>query len=315
MTVFGSDIPEAVVEYVEGAIQMGDFRMDALDLAERYLGIDRQRMDRAIVRARWASRWARSQRSRTLSVVEQAVNEVLESDHIARLVTDRRFEELPEHLRHPHVHHGVLTIKDAKRTVGAIYLRSFLEVSPPEVVVRALHVAAEHRQKLGRATSYPFPLAWDVTAGSGTVRRVLEAVKGRVVASDLTPAFNDIMLDARGIGTAPHHLQPFVRRARSALDVTVRPGLDDTELSVDRPHIIYFDPPSRGWPIHQAEYGGGPPAPQQQGRDLGELSRGDWVVVVGGVTVLAFEYIAEGGVVALLTEKPPAEPVGSNAYA
>ena len=68
MTVFGSDIPEAVVEYVHGAVTMPDSRQDALGLAEQRLGIDRQRVDRAVVRARWASiRWARPERSRTLS--------------------------------------------------------------------------------------------------------------------------------------------------------------------------------------------------------------------------------------------------------
>jgi hypothetical protein len=297
--VFTSDIPEAVVDYVAEAIIMGDFQRDALDLAERRLGIDRQRMDRGIVRARWLSRWSRSERSKTLAVVEAAVNDVLRNDHLGRLAVDRRIEELPEALRHPEVQGGVLTVKDAKRTVGSVYLRSFLEVSPPEIVVRTVHVAAAHRSTLGLKATYPFPLAWDVTSGSGTVRRVLGALRGSVVSSDLTPQFNDLKLDARHMGEARHHREPFVRRAPDQ----VLPDLDADTLSINKPHILFLDPPSRGTPTHQELYGGGPPAAQDDGLDLAELDRTTWASVVGGMVVLALHHVARAGVVSLLVRE------------
>ena len=303
MSVFTSDAPEAVVEYVQAAIGMPDYRRDALDLAERRLGIDRAKMDRALVRARWTARWARAERSKTLSIVEDAVNEILRRDHLGRLVVDRRFAELPQDLRHPDVREGVLTVKDARTAVGAVHIRAFLECTPPEIVVRTAYVAAEHRRRLNLRTAYPFPLAWDVTSGSRTVPRVLGGLGGQVVASDLTPHFNDIKLDARDLGLATQHRLPFVRRARTAGEMMARPGLDEAELSVDHPHIIYFDPPSRGWPTHQELYGDGAPSDQDLGRDLAELDRDTWVTVVGGVAVLALLHLGVGGVVSLLVRE------------
>jgi hypothetical protein len=71
-------------------------------------------------------------------------------------------------------------------------------------------------------------------------------------------------------------------------------------VSINKPHIIYFDPPSLGFPTHQELYGGGPPAQQEQGLDLAELGREAWGTVVGGIVVLALGYVAQGGVVSLL---------------
>jgi len=122
---------------------------------------------------------------------------------------------------------------------------------------------------------------------------------GNVVASDLTPVFDQVRLDARDIGKARHHREPLVRRARTSQEEFV-PGLDRDTVSIDRPHVIFIDPPSRGLPTHQDLYGGGPPAPQDRGRDLAERERADWALVVGGIAVLALGYVAQGGAVSLL---------------
>ncbi len=294
-----SDAPEQVVRQVADAIYMPDYQADALDLAERTLGIHRQTMDRAQVRARWKTAWARPRRAATQAVVEDCVNHVLRNDHIGRLVVDKRFQQLPEELRHPDVNNGVITVTDPKRTRGAIYLRSYLEVTPPELVVRSVHVASGYRQKLGMRTCYPFPLVWDVTAGAGTTRRVVGAMGGQTVCSDVTPMFDFIKLDVRDIGEATQHKLPLLRRTLSQ-EAKHRPHLDAEGLSVNKPHMVFVDPPSRGTPSHQEVYGDGAIMEHEMGLDLAELDRDAWVNVVGWVVVVALlDHISEGGVVAL----------------
>ena len=298
-TTFASDAPEQVLRQVADAIEMGDYQADALDLAERTLGIHRQTMDRAQVRAAWKRAWARPRRAATQRVVEDCINFVLRRDHVGRLTVDLRFQQLPENLRHPDVKDGVMTVKDPKRTRGAIYLRSYMEVTPPELLVRSVHVAAGYRKTLGLTTCYPFPLCWDVTDGSGTARKVLGAMGGQVVCSDLTAHFGCITLDVRNIGEAERHKLPFFRRYRTGDQKAAVPsGTDD--LSTNKPHMVFVDPPSRGTPSHQEVYGDGAIMEHEMGLDLAELDRETWTNVVGWVVVVALlDHISEGGVVAL----------------
>jgi len=281
-----SDLPSEVVDYIRGHLYMPGYRVTAVEGLEERLGINRRTQDRARVRLLWERAVIPRHKDRTMRIVREAVDNIKRTDHIGRLVEVRVATDIPN----GEPKDGVLHVADPKRTRGAIVLRSYLEVTPPEVIVHAASVLRTERARLGLPKRRI--RAWDITAGSCTALTVITALGGRVISSDLVcPCDPVITLDARNIGSLSQHRSP-----RQTVDGgSWWPQLIPGETAFSRPHIIFFDPPSRGYPTHAELYD----QPENASSDLAALDREDWIGQVTRIVGRASKLLAPGGVVSL----------------
>jgi len=275
-----SDLPPAVRRMLE-TIRIPGLRLAALRRAERYVlsGSVREDLDAARYRALWRSAWS-NRNAETTRAIRLAIDQTLKDVHIARMVEHEAPYCVPTEVRTARVRDGKLTVEDPPSAKPSFGVRSYPERTPPEVVT----VAA--RTWRSRVRHPRPPLAWDLTAGSGTVQDVLRCNGGRVVSTDLTNNGNGVAkLDARNLGCCPGHGQP------------VQTGHFEG-LVVQHPDMVFLDPPSRGVPT-MAELDRSDDAD----RDLASLDRNVYIEIVATIVSKSVERLAAGGLVSLLVRE------------
>jgi hypothetical protein len=267
---------------------MPGYRVEAVMRVERTLNIDRRTMDRLQVRTIWERAMAPAREERTLTVVRRTVDTIKNEDQIGRVLEPRSVSKLPDELLAITADQPELVVSDPKSTRGGLHLRSYLEVTPPEVIMHAVRVWEAGRRQLGLPRKRI--AAWDPTAGACTALTIVSALGGKVVCTDLTNAAGPvIMCDAREIGTAPSH------KGKNAYRTTPF-FLDAGVPSIANPDIVLIDPPSRGVVTHARLYGND----EHEHLDLATLDREEWISEVTNIVSKAMGHVAQAGVVSLV---------------
>lgn len=271
-------LPHEVASMLKRLVRRPGFRTDALLRAEQHLGIDRRQLGPVRAARAWQAILDRSP-LRVVVILKTAADEILSEDHRSRLTDERVVTAVPRGYLEPLVRDGALHVVEPTRTAGEVYLPSYLEVTPPVVIGRAIQIAQ---------TRVHTPIAaWDITAGSGTGATLVGAVGGKCISTDVVAPYAPVaMLDARNVGGWSGHglrlADPWVRY---------------TGPVVSRPNLVLFDPPARGRPTHTSAYD---PASPFADLDLGVLSREEWITAVAQIVRRSIDHLATGGVVSLL---------------
>lgn len=273
------DLPAEIPSFLKKLVRRPGYRLDALDLAERMLGFDRRTLGPVRTAAAWRTLIGRG--ADVQQVLRAAAGAILAADHCGRLTDERPRRPMPPGWMNPVVTGGALHVIEPMSTAGVAYLPSYLEVTPPVVVGRALQLAAGRSGATGNGCQFG---VWDITAGSGTGATLVQAA-GICISTDIVAPYGPVVaLDARDIGTIAHH-------GRRTVSTKYRGSI------VRSPDLVLFDPPSRGWPTHTSAYD---PGGYLGSRDLGLLDREQWIETVVEVTTRALSYVAERGIVSLL---------------
>lgn len=296
-----ADIPPGLVEFVRSLVRANWMAEQVLvrasrEVLRRLRPYPEQDRNAAARRTRWASRWRPENQVQTRKWLGRVRDQVVKQHHQEHVAQHETFAVLPEHFEswQPEAD-GSLIIDEAPGTTPSFGSSAFLEPTPVKVL-RWVHQTWLAEQR-GDAVAdidlawAPQPTLWDLTAGSGTATDYFGRLHGcQVIASDLT------VVGGAGIETCDARRFDLLkaRRPRRSTDVTY------ATLAVPTPDIVFFDPPSRGLPLHSQAYSNEPPPHDINPRDLGLLSRDEWVSTVADIASRATARVAEGGFVSLL---------------
>ena len=184
---------------------------------------------------------------------------------------------------------GPLRVRDTGYRKPSIGLRSFLEVTPIEVVAHALQVIDT---RVATSQSDRPLRVWDLTAGSGTVVDYLRTRNARVVATDLATASGESrFLDLRDAIRNEYHTLPATSRTAGIYSV-------DRDRVVQAPDLVFLDPPSRGTPSHSLLYTG-----IDDPRDLAHTTRPQWIEVVASTVLACLPKLGSGGLISLVVRE------------
>lgn len=247
------------------------------------------RVDPATAIATWRHAMNGS-RQNVLTAVRRVVDEKKWEAHYKRLVEHEIATTLwPEH-RNPEPIDGVLTVREPQWRGPSFGVRGYLEATPLEI---PLHVVRRWQARTGRIA----PKVWDLTAGGNTVSDVLTTLfAATVVQTDLAEGLREDVTMA-DIGDAGR-LHAHGRRQSLGLEPL------STGIVVQRPDLVFIDPPSRGRPTHTEIYNGvrcpGVAPPPSTGADLAADDRDTYLVFILRAVRMSLRRLAAGGLVSVL---------------
>ncbi len=235
-------------------------------------------VDQARAHRSWARRW-QSNPKVLMQTARRIVDERKRQAHQFRLQTHETAVHLRAEHQRPVPRDGVLTVRERRHRDAYFGLRTYLEVTPVEIPV---YVTRFWQHRTGKIT----PQVWDLTAGSGTVGDVLLAeFAAAVIATDVVEAVSGtICADLFEAGEIARHKQ--TRAARENVS---------EETVIERPDLVFIDPPSRGTPTHtELDVGSWPE------RDLAGFERSAYLANILEALVRSVGRLASGGLVSVL---------------
>lgn len=283
-------LPAAVARMLEH-VEVAGLRLEALSFAEETVcwSVPKRSLNPAKKAELWTRAWSRRP-VETAKAIHKAIDHVLRTVYIGRLVEHEVPEKLPRHVQAARVVNGVLAVDDPERRRPSLGVRSYAEATPPEIVV--VTVKVWQRRRAASKMPKRGPRAWDLTSGSNTVADAIKLLAGSCVSTDLTQnsgnARETATLDARRVGCCTSH---------GAKPPSKPYSVEDT-LIIARPDLIFFDPPSRGSPTQQELDLG-----VHQHLDLAILDREEWVMTVADIASRAVRHLSSGGLMSLLVRE------------
>lgn len=277
-------LPAAVARMLEH-VEVAGLRLEALSYVEEtvFWGTPKRSLNPAKRAELWARAWSRRPVD-TAKAIHRAIDHVLRTVYIGRLVEHEVPEKLPRHVQGARVVNGVLNVDDPERRRPSLGVRSYTEATPPEIVV--VTVKAWQRRRAALKAPKRGPRAWDFTAGSNTVAEVLQSYGGKTAPFDLTNNHEVVTHgDARRFERCPYF------GAKTFGEVP-------TERIIRSPDLVFFDPPSRGSPTQQELDLG-----VHQHLDLAILDRELWVMTVADIASRAARHLVSGGLLSLIVRE------------
>jgi hypothetical protein len=241
-------------------------------------------LDRVEVRRAWRRLLSGKKSDRHLAELRAFVDNVRAKLHGGNIVTGSWPETLSTVVENAVVNDGILVVSDPKSRDGSPGDAAYMEQTPPAVLVVVAKFARAHYESAGHR--WMAPTAWDLTAGSGTGEATLGPLGWKVVSTDLVNP-NDAVgfLDARNLGDNDFHRRPIKIEGKQP-----GPAKVDERRVIVRPHVIVFDPPSRGVPTHSERYQGCLPE-----QDMAVLARDEYIETVARISKGALERLRLGG--------------------
>jgi len=228
----------------------------------------------------WEAFWRPSNRAHAMQLLGQLRDETVRQ-HAREVMTDPlRLAVLPHRLEPPNLlFPQVLSIEDGPTTSLTLGAARYLEQTPVDLLRWVHAIWLDSQSKDGNVgLEQPRPVVWDLTAGSGTGRDYFGDVHQCKVDS-----FDLVVADSRTTSwDVREQFLPVVKRAYD-------------ELPFERPDLVFFDPPTRGLPLHSQLYG-----TDVHAADIGLLDRADWIQKVAEIAIRATRHMTEDGFVSLL---------------
>ncbi len=248
--------------------------------------LDNERRERL-----WRGACRGQRRQQTLSTVRKAIDGVLSVvPHYLRIYKHQVPEVLPKQLHRARVRNGALVVNEPRRRSPSFGVPAYPEWTPPEIVVVTVRELERRLKRRGLARRVA---AWDLTAGSGTVRDVLNRMKGSCTSSDLCSLAENVpAIPIQRVGREVFHTGTNLHEDRWG-----KKNFDfqDWHLVEPNPTLIFIDPPSRGWPTmtHLTQ------EDAEASWDLAGFDRDLYIQVVAASVAQAVGCLAPGGLVSL----------------
>ena len=276
---YDSLLPQGLVEFVDNICRERGLTQQVL-MRATYVVERAFARHASVAQLQWEEFWRPSNRVQAMQLLGQLRDEAMRQRGRDVMTEGMRVEVLPHRLVPQNLlFPRALSIEDGPTTSLTLGAARYLEQTPVDLL-RWVHAIWLHSQSKDGdvGIEQPRPVVWDLTAGSGTGRDYFGDVhQCKVDSFDLVVADSrTTSWDVRG------QFLPVAKRAYN-------------DLPFERPDLIFFDPPTRGLPLHSQLYG-----PELHVADIGLLDRAQWIREVAEIAIRATRHMTEGGFLSLL---------------